>query len=77
MIYNKGNTLLEKGSQYMWTVIYVGNNRAEAEVIKAMLVNEGFLVKLRDMDNDHDEMCEVLVPESEADEAHLTIDQNY
>lgn len=55
----------------MWTVIYVAYDGDEAQKIKEKLISEGFLVKIRD----NDSLIEILVPESEADEAHTVIDQ--
>ncbi len=61
----------------MWTVIYVAQTEEESQNIKQKLVSEGFLVKLRQMGKNDDSFVEVLVPESEADEAHFVLDQAY
>lgn len=60
----------------MWTVVYIARNRIEAETLKGILDNEGILVTLRaagvphfgDLGN-----VEILVPESEAEEAHMIL----
>lgn len=56
----------------MWTVVYIAPNKKEAEKIKNNLSTEGLLVKIKAVglpqigDNGP---VEVLVPESEVDEA--------
>lgn len=57
----------------MWTVVYIAPNKKGAEKLEQRLTAEGFLVKLRAIgpqqaDNDSGSI-EVLVPESEVDEA--------
>ena len=57
----------------MWTVVYIAGNRAQAEMFKNLLCNEGVLANLRPAGVASalgDGLYEVLVPESEADEAH-------
>ncbi len=61
----------------MWTVIYVAYDENEAQTIEDKLVSEGFLVKIKNLGNENDSMVEILVPESEADEAHDVINQNF
>ncbi|MCL5676410.1 MAG: glutamate decarboxylase [Firmicutes bacterium] len=57
----------------MWTVIYIAPNQRVAESLREVLLREGLLVQLRSgsvqtgEDGGH---VEVLVPESEAEEAH-------
>ncbi|MTI85937.1 MAG: glutamate decarboxylase [Firmicutes bacterium] len=56
----------------MWTVIYIAPNRKEAERIQQVLSTEGLLVKLRSLGSSQQrDSCsfEILVPESEANEA--------
>lgn len=60
----------------MWTVVYIFQNRVLAEQMKAMLVEEGLLVTLRPVGIPHlgdSGPVELLVPESEAEEAHEII----
>ncbi|GAB6180285.1 hypothetical protein JCM14036_16040 [Desulfotomaculum defluvii] len=56
----------------MWTVVYIAPNRKQAEKLQQALLREGLLVKLRNIGlpsgNDNGSV-EVLVPESELDEA--------
>ncbi|NPV27568.1 MAG: glutamate decarboxylase [Firmicutes bacterium] len=57
----------------MWTVVYIAPNRASAEMLKQVLTSEGLLVMLRPIGVPHlgdSAAVEVLVPESEAEEAH-------
>lgn len=57
----------------MWTVVYIVSNRVHAESIKEKLVSEGLLVTLRGTGvsrPENDGTVEILVPESEAEEAH-------
>ena len=56
----------------MWTVVYIAVNRAHAEKLKEMLCSEGILADIRaaGIANAGDGIYEVLVLESEADEAH-------
>ena len=56
----------------VWTVVYMAPNKETAEKVKECLVRESVLVKIRPV---HKNSCkdgyyEVLVPESEIEEAH-------
>ena len=56
----------------MWTVVYIAPNKKEAEKLQKLLTTEGFLVKLRVIGLPQaNNACsiEILVPESEVDEA--------
>lgn len=56
----------------MWTVVYIAPNKRDAENIKNKLSIEGLLVKLRAVglpQTNENGPVEVLVPESEVDEA--------
>lgn len=56
----------------MWTVVYIAPHMKEAEKIKVLLSGEGFLVKLKSIglsQVNENGPVEVLVPESEAEEA--------
>ena len=55
----------------MWTVVYMANTKVDAEAIKEILVEEGFLVKVKPISKNNVEgTSEVLVPRSEVEEAH-------
>ncbi|MEG6584608.1 putative signal transducing protein [Dendrosporobacter sp. 1207_IL3150] len=63
----------------MWTVIYIASNRAQAEMLKNMLCSEGILANTRPAGVASalgDGLYEILVLESEADEAHAILCQN-
>ncbi|HBV96690.1 MAG: hypothetical protein JL50_16080 [Peptococcaceae bacterium BICA1-7] len=59
----------------MWTVVYIAPHMKEAGRIKNLLSGEGFLVKLKSVGLSHNECgpVEILVPESEAEEAMETM----
>lgn len=53
----------------MWTTIHMATGKDEAEQIKNILKNEGFLVKSEFvLDDGEDELYEILAPEFEAEE---------
>ena len=61
-----------KGTASVWTVVYIAPNKKEADKIKKNLSMEGLLVKVRGIGLPHTAESgpvEVLVPESEVDEA--------
>jgi hypothetical protein len=63
----------------MWTVIYIAQNRAHAEMLKNLLDSEGILANTRPvgvMSMLGDGSYEILVLESEADEAQVILCQN-
>lgn len=63
----------------MWKVVYISPNMAIAEQIKTLLTNEGLLVMLRSAGVPHlgdSGPVEVMVPESEAEEASLILTEN-
>jgi len=56
----------------VWTVVYIAPNKREADKLEKRLTVEGFLVKLRAIGPQQaGNTCsiEILVPESEVDEA--------
>ncbi len=60
----------------MWTVVYIAPNRPIADMLKELLENAGILPMLRPMGVPHmgsSASVEVLVPESEVDEANEII----
>lgn len=63
----------------MWKVVYISPNMTIAEQIKTLLTNEGLLVMLRSAGVPHlgdSGPVEVMVPESEAEEASLILTEN-
>lgn len=60
----------------MWTVIYIAPNKSTAERYKNILTEEGMLVQLHPIGSAHmgdHASVEILVLESEAEEAHEII----
>lgn len=60
----------------MWMVVFVAQSLEIAEKIKELIMSSGLLVKVRAIGGSSDEKygCyEILVPESELDEAHSII----
>lgn len=56
----------------MWTVVYIASNKHHAERLKNILTEEGILSQIRAVGlyNAGEGLHEILVPESEAEEAH-------
>ena len=57
----------------MWTVIYIAPNSTVAEQYKQHLTDEGIFVQLRPVSGNRkrtDSLVEILVSQSEAEEAH-------
>lgn len=57
----------------MWTVVYIAKNTEIAEKIRAILENDGMIVKVRPIVKGggiSDSSCEILVPASEVEQAH-------
>jgi hypothetical protein len=61
----------------MWTVVYIAANRTQADTIKTLLCEEGVLANHRPagIAMMGDGLYEVMVLESEADEAHAILCQ--
>lgn len=62
----------EIGGCDMWTVVYIAPSRTMAESLQEVLSSEGLLVMLRTIGIPHvgdSSAVEILVPESEVDEA--------
>ena len=63
----------------MWTVVYIAPSRAIAESLQDVLSSEGVLVMLRNIGIPHvgdSSAVEILVPESEVDEAMEILNSN-
>lgn len=62
----------------MWTVVYIAANRAQAEMLKNLLCTEGILANTRPAGISMlgDGLYEIMVLESEANEAHAILCQN-
>lgn len=58
----------------MWTVVYMAQDRKFVQQLQTMLEDSGLIVKVRPVSKDADDGCfEVLVPESEIEQAHEII----
>lgn len=60
----------------MWTVVYIASNRPIAEMLKELLESGGIVTMLRPIGAPHlgeSGNVEILVPESEVDEANEII----
>ena len=62
----------------MWNVVYIASNRTQAEMLKNLLCNEGILANIRPAGISMlgDGIYEIMVLESEANEAHTILCQN-
>lgn len=62
----------------MWTVVYIAIGKEKAEFFKQLLYAEGILADLRPAGNANagNAVYEVVVPASEAEEAHAILMQN-
>lgn len=69
--------LVPRGSLIVWRVVYIASNHCTAESIKGILTGEGFLVIVRPTGaaDGIGILFEVLVPQSEVEEAHEAISQ--
>lgn len=61
----------------MWTVIYVAQSKDGANELKDMLAEQGVLVKVRQLgkSRNNDGLFEVLVPETEVEDARSILEQ--
>jgi hypothetical protein len=62
-----------KEATNMWTVVYLAKNKKIADKVSKLMTNEGVLVKLRPVNKnigEQDSYFEILVLESEVEEAH-------
>ena len=61
----------------MWTVIYVAQSKDGATKLQGMLSEQGVLVKTRQIgkSKNSDGLYEVLVPETEVEDARIILEQ--
>jgi len=65
--------VLIKEAASMWTVVYLAKNKKIADKVNELMSREGVLVKLQPVSKntgDEDSYFEILVLESEVEEAH-------
>ena len=61
----------------MWTVVYISQNEDVAKEIKQLLENSQILVMMRSVGEDEEQKSfEILVPETEVEQAHNIIINN-
>jgi len=63
----------------MWMVIYMAQNKETAHQLQELLTQEGFLVKCKAVYKNvssEENYYEILVPKSEANEAHSILIEN-
>jgi hypothetical protein len=65
----------EGGPNFMWAVVYLAHGKEEAEKIKNALSEQGILVKVKGVakDKNGNGLFEILVPQSEADDAMMIL----
>ena len=64
----------------MWTVVYIAPNRSVADMMKEYLEKQGYLVSLRPVGIPHlgaSANVEILVPESEAEDAQEALNEAF
>lgn len=54
----------------MWKTIYIAATESQAEGIRKMLSENGFLIKLKTTGGKHNKAYEICVPVSEAEDAY-------
>ena len=54
----------------MWKTIYIAATESQAEGIRKMLSENGFLIKLKTTGGKHSKAYEICVPVSEAEDAY-------
>jgi len=61
----------------MWTVVYVAQSKDGAEKLQSMFSEQGVLVKIRQIGKSKgsDGLFEVLVPETEIEDARVILEQ--
>lgn len=70
----------DRGAATVWTVVYIAANRPIADMLKELLEGEGILAMLRPIGAPHlgaSGSVEILVPESEIEEAHEIISSSF
>ncbi len=60
----------------MWTVVYISQNEDVAKEIKQLLEDSQILVMMRSVGEEEQKSFEILVPETEVEQAHTIIINN-
>ena len=57
----------------MWKAIYIVADQAQADKLRGLLTEEGFLVRVKAVSCEEDSAFEIQVPEAEAEDAQSVI----
>ena len=60
----------------MWKTIYIAHTEEQAQKIKQMLTENGFLVQLKSAGGKHNKAYEIYLPVSEAEDAYEVLCEN-
>lgn len=60
----------------MWKTIYIAHTEEQAQKIKQMLTENGFLVQLKSAGGKHNKAYEIRLPVSEAEDAYEVLCEN-
>ena len=60
----------------MWKTIYIAHTEEQAQKIKQMLTENGFLVQLKSAGGKHNKAYEICLPVSEAEDAYVVLCEN-
>jgi hypothetical protein len=71
----KINKRIFKGANSMWTVVHIAQNKIEADKVEKALVDQGVLVKVRQLGKSKNDQAlyEILVPQAEVEDACLVL----
>ena len=60
----------------MWKTIYIAHTEEQAQKIKQMLTENGFLVQLKSAGGKHNKAYEIRLPVSDAEDAYEVLCEN-
>lgn len=60
----------------MWKTIYIAHTEEQAQKIKQMLTENGFLVQLKSAGGKHNKAYEICLPVSEVEDAYEVLCEN-
>lgn len=60
----------------MWKTIYIAHTEEQAQKIKQMLTENGFLVQLKSAGGKHNKAYEICLPVSEAEDSYEVLCEN-
>ncbi len=59
----------------MWKAIYIVADQAQADKLRGLLTEEGFLARVKSVSCEEDTAFEIQVPEAEAEDAQAVISE--